>query len=1077
MSAQRVMESIPRPPQKPVIGNLLDVSPNAPVQDLVKLARAMGPIFRLNMLGRPLTVVWGASLVDELCDETRFDKSVTRPLRNLRKVAHGLFVSATKDPNWSKAHNVLLPNFSQRAMQGYHPAMLEIAGQLSLKWQRLNADEEVDVTHEMTALTLDTIGLCGFGYRFNSFYREGNHPFVDAMVEALEISMQTRGLPLEELFGKAKERKLAADVRYMRGIVERIVRERRAARAAATSEAPPSDLLDHMLLSVDKKSAERLDDVQIREQIITFLIAGHETTSGMLSFAIYFLLRNPEVVAKARAEVDRVFGTDVTQAPTVKHVDRLVYVQQILKEALRLWPTAPAFAVQPYRDETIGGAYPLEARTNVLVLLPMLHRDPAVWGADAERFDPDHFTADAEAARPPNAFKPFGNGQRACIGQQFAMQEATLVLGTILQRFELYDPHGYTLDVRESLTIKPVGLRVRVAPRVHARPQAASVEARAPLANGTAHLPAPAASGPRHETPLLVLFGSNLGTSEEIARQLAENATALGFAATLATLDAYTGRLPTSGAVAIVSASYNGAPPDNASEFYRWLAGGEGLAPASLAGVKFAVFGAGNRNWASTYQNVPRTIDERLAAYGAERIYARGEGDAREDLEGHFEAWRAPIWPALAAAFDLELGAGEPAVERPMYELEYVAGPQPNPLALAHGATTMRLVVNRELQTKDVRSTRHLEIALPPGTTYAAGDHLGVIPSNRETLVDRVMRRFAIEPDTYVRLHTEGPQRIASLPLDATLSVRRLLKNYVELQLVASRKQIALLAEHTRCPVTKPQLLALTASDESGPYQDEVRAKRLSILDVLERFPASELPFSTYLAESPLMTPRYYSISSSPLAEPDRCSITVAVVRGEALSGEGTYEGVASTHLAARDPGDRLNVFVKPSKSGFRLPDDPLRPIVMIGPGTGLAPFRGFVQERTHHHAAGVTLGPAMLFFGCRNPEEDYLYRSDLQRAAAQGIVELHVAFSRQGGVRTYVQDLMKTHAERLWQLLQDDAVVYVCGDGSRMEPGVRATVAEIYRERTGADEGAAERWLAELGARGRYVLDVWASS
>lgn len=1092
---------LPRPPQKPVVGNMLDINPTMPVQSLISIAREMGPIFEMDMMGKPFTVVSGFSLVDELCNERRFDKSVRGALRKVREIAgDALFTAYTSEPNWSKAHNILLPNFGERAMQRYHPMMLDVAEQMILKWERLNADDEIDVTHDMTALTLDTIGLCGFGYRFNSFYREDNHAFVNAMVEALEIAMSERGYPFEELFTKAKQRKLESNAQYMNSLVDRIIAERKDLRARGETGGT-HDLLDDMLDGVDRKTGERLDDENIRYQIITFLIAGHETTSGMLSFAIYFLLSNPEVLERAYAEVDRVFGTDPNVRPTGKMVNQLIYVQQILKESLRLWPTAPVFALRPYDNEVIGGKYFLKARSQIMVLLPMLHRDSAVWGDRADVFDPDNFSPEAEAARPPNAYKPFGNGQRACIGRQFALQEATLVLGMVLQRFRLIDFARYRLRVKETLTLKPEGLKIKVRPRAHAPSATVPVlepagrngapasapaisEAHAPATAepagtpGTPGAPGPAAGVPRHGTPLLVLFGSNLGSSEDIARQIAEGAAAQGYEVKIACLDDYAGRLPTIGAVAIVSASYNGAPPDNAAFFYRWLT--DGLAPGALEGVKYAVFGAGNRNWASTYQAVPRTIDEKLAEFGARRLYDRGEGDARDDLDGLFQSWKDGLWPTLASAFGLEYEAGSAAAipDRPPYEVEFVEAPPPNPLAASHGATTMRVVENRELQTGRERSTRHVEIELPAGAAYRAGDHLGIIPSNSERLVERVLHRFGFEPNVYVRLRSTAGGRIASLPLDATLSVRRLLMHYVELQAVATRKQLAVLAEHTACPNTKPELLRLAADDDdAGAYKTEVKNKGLSVLDILERFPACEAPFTAYLEMLPLMTPRYYSISSSPLATPDRCSITVGVVREPAFSGEGTFEGVCSTHLERRIPGSRVNGFVKSSKGGFALPADPLTPIVMVGPGTGLAPFRGFLQERRALKESGRELGPALLFFGCRRATEDYIYREELENFESEGLVTLHVAFSRQGRKKTYVQHRIAERADEVWSLLERGAIVYVCGDGSRMEPAVRETFAELYRKRTGADASKSTEWLAELTAESRYVLDVWAST
>src|SRR5271154_3883332 len=244
--AQLDLVDIPQPPVKPLIGNLLDLDRVAPVQGLVKLAQQYGPIYRLAGRGKFLVVVSGHELVAELCDESRFDKSVSGALRKVRRFAgDGLFTATTDEPNWSKAHNILLPNFSQRAMHSYHAMMLDIAGQLIAKWSRLNPDDEIDVAHDMTSLTLDTIGLCGFDYRFNSFYRDGNHPFVDAMVDSLSCAMeQVRRLPGEDLIRVARDRRFAANVDYMNSMVDHLVKER---REAGDDIASKPDLLNYML--------------------------------------------------------------------------------------------------------------------------------------------------------------------------------------------------------------------------------------------------------------------------------------------------------------------------------------------------------------------------------------------------------------------------------------------------------------------------------------------------------------------------------------------------------------------------------------------------------------------------------------------------------------------------------------------------------------------------------------------------------------------------------------------------------------------------------------------------------------
>ncbi len=1048
----------------------------------MKLAREFGPIYRLEMRGRVVVIVSDHHYVQELSDESRFDKSVRGALKLVRRFSgDGLFTAKTDEPNWSKAHNILLPNFGQRAMQGYHPMMLDIAAQMMLKWERLNADDEIDVTRDMTSLTVDTIGLCGFDYRFNSFYHDGDHPFVNAMSSALSITMdELRDMPMENLIRSERDREFKDDARQMNEIVDQIIKDR---RASGEDLAEKKDLLSYMLSGVDKKSGTRLDDLNIRYQVITFLIAGHETTSGLLSFATYALLNNPEVLARAYYEVDRVLGADLAVQPTYAQVNRLTYITQILKETLRLWPTAPAYSVYPLTDEIIGGKYKVKRHHQLTVLLPMLHRDPAIWGDDPEAFNPDHFTHEKESTRPASAYKPFGNGQRACIGRQFALQEATLVLGMILQRFKLIDHNRYQLKIKESLTMKPDGFKIKLRLRTNEErkdfgqvPVVINQLAVADRPPTTDHRPRA-----KHETPLLVLYGSNMGTAEELARRMAQDGEDNGFATKVAPLDDYAGRLPKTGLVVITSASYNGLPPDNAVKFCEWLRSEE-LTADSLAGVKYAVFGCGNRDWATTFQAVPRFLDQRLSELGAKRIHALGEGDAREDFDGLFQKWYQPARVAVAQEFAITPLTDGAA--KPLYKIEIVTGQQMSPFVDSFNAKPMTVLVNRELHNKDGaqasdRSTRHLEFTLPAGVTYRAGDHLGVIPHNQENLVKRVAARFGFERDTYIRLR-KNSNRKTFLPADQTISVYRLLSDYVELQDVATRTQLNTLIQYTECPPEKIKLMALAGEDEISAerYRADVLTPRKSLLDLLEEFPACELPFEVYLELLPPLRPRYYSISSSPLADEKTCSITVAVIASAARSGRGIFGGVCTNYLRQQEKDSVIYAFVKDTKSAFRLPDDPLTPIIMIGPGTGLAPFRGFLQERAALKKNGTAIGESLLFFGCRHPEQDFIYKDELKQFEQQGITRLMTAFSRVDAQnKCYVQDEIYTRRAEVWELIEAGAVIYVCGDASRMAPDVRRTFAAIYSKKTGATNVEAEQWLNNLTAQNRYLVDVWAAS
>ena len=449
--------TLPAPPGIPVLGNLLQLPRGRLTQHFTKVARDFDGIFEIDFAGYRAPFVTSADLAAEVCDEKRFRKVIGPPLSLLRPLAgDGLFTAHGDEPNWAKAHRILVPAFSQRARRAYFDAMLEVANDLVAKWEAAEG-ADIEVSEDMTRLTLDTIALCGFGYRFGSFASPQLHPFLQAMVRVLDEAMArlTRLRFVTKMRWRAN-RRFEQDIAAMHALVDEVIRAR---HAQPQSER---DLLGLMLGAVDPVTGEKLDDTNIRYQVITFLIAGHETTSGLLSFALHLLMTHPETLARAYQEVDRVLPAGAV--PTYEDLPKLDVVERVLDETLRLWPTAPGFAVAPYRDEVIGGRWRIPKDRRITVLLPALHRDPKVWERP-EAFDIDRFLPERFASVPTHAYKPFGNGSRSCIGRQFAMMEAKLAMALLLQRFEFDDPYGYRLKVRETLTLKPDGFRVRVRPR------------------------------------------------------------------------------------------------------------------------------------------------------------------------------------------------------------------------------------------------------------------------------------------------------------------------------------------------------------------------------------------------------------------------------------------------------------------------------------------------------------------------------------------------------------------------------------------------------------------------------------
>jgi cytochrome P450 / NADPH-cytochrome P450 reductase len=1046
--------AIPQPPTIPLLRNAHQLGATTPVQNMMKIAQQYGEIVRLELPLASVIIASTGELARELCDETRFDKYLHGPLRQVRDFAgDALFTAETSEPAWGAAHRLLMPAFGMQAMRGYHDMMLDVAQQLVDRWARLGPGAQVDIPDQMTRLTLDTIALCGFGYRFNSFYREDMHPFVESMVRALSESLKrSHRLPLLDSVMVRSRHMYEADIARMNAIVDSVIQERRASGAAGQR-----DLLSLMLDGADPKTGEQLTDENIRQQVITFLIAGHETTSGLLSFAIYNLLQDPAVMAAARAEADAVLGDG---APTFEQVRQLKFIGQILKESLRLWPTAPAFAVYPAEDTLLAGKYKIRAGEGVTVLIPMLHRDPLLW-PDPERFDPSRFTPEAEAARPSYAFKPFGNGQRACIGNQFALQEATLVLGMILRRFELIDHTDYKLVVKETLTLKPDNFHLRIRERAE-RPQATQ-RASAPTPQAT-----PAASRvASHGTPLLVLYGSNMGSAEAIARQLADEADARGFVARVAPMDDHVEDLPRAGAVLIVTASYNGHAPDNAARFVAWL---DGARPGALEGVRYAVFGCGNRDWAATYQAIPTRVDERLAACGAERLCARGEADGRADFFGDLEAWRAPMWAQLCAALAVPL-VPEPAPAA-RYTVQRLAHDAEQARCARHGVAPMTIVESRSLVAPEARPKRHLAVQLPAGVTYVAGDYLSVLPAQDEALVARMVARLGLSADEVIVVQDRLSD--AALPVAQPVALGELLRWDVELQDVVTQAQIGRLVEVTPCPPERRKLEALAADRDA--YRAQILTPRVSLLELLEGAPSCTPELALVLELLPARRLRHYSIASSPVVHPDRCELTVSVVDAPHRSGQGDYKGACSTYLAGLEVGARILARVRPPQSPFRLPEDPSAPIILIGAGTGIAPLRAFLQEREALAGGGQPAGEALLCFGCDRRDLDFLYAEELEAWQAAGVAQVEPAFSA-AEPGEFVQHRLAACGDRVWGLIERGATIYVCGDGSRMAPAVRAALEQICRDHTGDDEAAARAWLAELESSRRYLADVWSAT
>jgi cytochrome P450/NADPH-cytochrome P450 reductase len=647
-----------------------------------------------------------------------------------------------------------------------------------------------------------------------------------------------------------------------------------------------------------------------------------------LSFTFYYLLKSPTAYEKAQQEVDNLVGKGPI---TVDHLTKLPYLNAVLRESLRLSPTAPVIGLTAKEDTTLDSKYPVKAGAPITVLLPMLHRDPVAYGEDAEEFRPERMLDDEFERRNtefPNCWKPFGNGMRACIGRPFAWQEALLVLAMLLQNFNFtMEDSTYQLQIKQTLTMKPKDFHMRA----HLRHGVSATSLERALTSATFNEP-PAKSGQEmmknkstKGKPMVIYYGSNTGTCEALANRLASDAANHGFRADVVdTLDAARENLPTDKPVVIVTASYEGQPADNAAHFVNWVGT---LKESELSNLSYAVFGCGHRDWAKTFHKVPKYLDSTLEQRGGTKLVAMGSTDAAHgDIFTDFETWEDQIlWPALREKYGSSEVEGEGSLEATLD----VGISTPRSKILRQDVREARVEEVEVLSGSGVTEKRHIEISLPTDMSYSAGDYLAILPLNPKENIRRATKYFGLSWDSMLTISSAGP---TTLPTDTPISAVDVFGAYVELAQPASKRNILALVDATRDENTSKELLRLA----DAAFADEITAKRVSVLDLLERFPSVQLPLGVFLKMQPPMRVRQYSISSSPLWNPNHVTLTYAVVDQPALSGQGRYVGVASNYLSSLAPGDKLHVSVRSSHQAFHLPKDTKNvPVICIAAGTG----------------------------------------------------------------------------------------------------------------------------------------------
>ena len=548
------------------------------------------------------------------------------------------------------------------------------------------------------------------------------------------------------------------------------------------------------------------------------------------------------------------------------------------------------------------------------------------------------------------------------------------------------------------------------------------------------------ASEARPLTPLTILFGSQTGNAESLSKRIAKEAGKRGFAPTVQDLGKYaTAQLVSEQALLVVTSTYgDGEPPDNAKAFWEFL---NRESTPKQEQTKFSLLALGDSNYPK-FCAFGKAVDEQLEKLGATRVHPRTDCDV--EYEEAFAKWMDGALSALAPAIALAPALAPVVEAAPAKTTSTYSKSHPFPAPLL-----ANVQLNGEGSAKD---TRHFEFSLEgSGLSYEAGDALGVRATNCAELAEEILRA----------LGRSGNEPVPDRDGQET-PLREALVHHYEITRIP-QPLLKAMAEKTG----DAELLKYVAPGASGDLAKFIWGRE--IIDLLHAHPAAKFAPAEFVALLRKLQPRLYSISSSPKAHPGQVHLCVGVVRYDSLGRP--RKGVCSTFLAERVPtGGAVPVFVHHNKN-FRPPANPDAPMIMVGPGTGIAPFRAFLEER---RATGAK-GKSWLFFGDQRGATDFLFREELEAMQRDGtLTRLNLAFSRDQAEKIYVQTRMLEHGKELYAWLAEGGGFYVCGDASRMAKDVDAALHQIIQTAGGKRAEEATAYVAALKQDKRYQRDVY---
>ena len=1061
-----------------------------------------------------LVVVSDPELLDEVAsDEGLFGKRVEEinffdQLQNTR----GGGISVIGDgEHYERIRRVMLPWYSPQHQRTQLPRMKEQARKLVAAWATLPDDEPIDARAWMERYTLEVSGRGACSYDFGLLDAPAGcpHAFAEAVPESTKESILRVAEPRPDLtlFAGRQRRRRVKRYRQQNRELFRTAEALVRARLHTKPLGEQTDLLSRLVSTPDPETGELLDERTIRDQVLMHLSNGFNGPSITGAWLAYVLATRPDVEERLIAEIDSITGGDPDYDLQYEDLMALTYTTQVIKETLRVYPPMPVTIRRALKDGRLG-RYRIRRGDIILVGTLAAQRDPRYWGPNADEFDPEQFAMERVVERPRHAFIPFSIGKRQCMAQEVTFMMLRVALFEIYRSYRLRLAPGATVKRNTVVTTKPASVPVtRVRRGASSRPPAQRTPERAAA-------PAPAAGrdwGPPTEIPatspygrLVVAYGSNFGACKELAERFGERGRFQGFAVDVVTLNELAESPPRREPwlLAVMTSTYTSNPPANAAAFKGWLEGAEAGAE-TWRNCRYLVWGLGNSQW-NAFLAFPRYVQRRLAELGAEAVADFAFGDVGSPAWEQLHAeWGGRVWPALlelSQARATEAAAARVAAERAAAGA--LTGADSNTaMAISLGrpdaaprvmlvpailtntagvdAIEVRASACRELVAAgSSKRTRHLELVLPAGVDYTAGDHLGICPKNDEERVERLARLLGAALDGLFMV--PKTLNVHAVPKGVVLQVRNVLTSLVDIGGRPTLAQVELLLEKATDPSDRSRLEEIrdalaTPDGPDSPLRTALDGGGYDLLQLLDEFSSCRLNIYELLQVAHPLRPRYYSPSSSPRVHREVVHLTVGLEPRPVAGMPGrVFRGTSAHYVHTLREGDRVNVFLERA-DGFHLQDDVTKPMIFVSAGTGFAPMRAFLWERLALRRQGATLGEAALFNGIRSRGVDDIYRDEVERFVAEGVLDhVHVATSREHVRREYVQDRLRDQGELVWRLVEAGGYVYVCGS-QPMREGVREAFVDIVCEHGRMPREHAEAFVEQLELRERrYRPDVW---